>query len=70
MPSPMPMYSPRELDHVRRLLRELRAGGQPEALGSCPACGRRVLADGHCIRLRGAFFHTACALYRREARAA
>ena len=46
---------------VRRLLRELAA----EHLGDCPACGRPVVPDGHCIRLHGSFFHTRCALYRR-----
>ena len=37
-------------------------------LGQCPACARAVYADGHAIRLHGAFFHADCALYRREDR--
>ena len=70
MPTSITARTPSDLEQVRRLLDELPAAGPTKSLGSCPACGRRVLADGHCIRLHGAFFHTACALYQRESRAA
>ena len=37
---------------------------RPERVGTCPACAEPVFADGHCILLHNAFFHTGCAVYR------
>jgi hypothetical protein len=49
---------------IRQTLRELAAEPEPGHLGECPACGNPVLANGHALRLAGAFFHTRCALER------
>ncbi len=32
----------------------------------CPACGKRVIDDGHGVHLHGDLYHGGCALYSRQ----
>jgi hypothetical protein len=47
----------------------LRSAPPTERLGPiprCPACGKRVIDDGHGVYLHGDLYHGRCALYTRR----
>jgi len=53
-----------------RLTSGLRARPPVETMSPiprCPACGKRVIDDGHGVHLHGDLYHGRCALYSRRA---